>query len=151
MYISMISQSTSSAIKNHPGVKTCRVAETCARQLPQSTSGGGNAVWQRASQFASQLACLLGKACGGVQLEEVQLTEHFSSPYTLCDTLIFEHITCFQLHDASKLFSECFVALPFSQYLWCRGSLQLGWKQAHSRCAEKHIHGSSSISQRLTG
>ena len=38
MHISMISQSTSSAIKNHSGVKTCRVAETRARQLPQVMS-----------------------------------------------------------------------------------------------------------------
>ena len=34
MHISKLSQSTSSAIKNHSGVKTCRVAETRARQLP---------------------------------------------------------------------------------------------------------------------
>ena len=32
MHISKLSQSTSCAIKNHSGVKTCRVAETCARQ-----------------------------------------------------------------------------------------------------------------------
>ena len=38
MHISMLSQSTSSAIKNHSGVKTCRVAETRARQLPQVMS-----------------------------------------------------------------------------------------------------------------
>ena len=35
MHISMLFQSTSSAIKNHSGVKTCRVAETRARQHPQ--------------------------------------------------------------------------------------------------------------------
>ena len=34
-HVSKLSQSTSSAIKNHSGVKTCRVAETRARQLPQ--------------------------------------------------------------------------------------------------------------------
>ena len=34
MHISMLSQSTSSAIKNHSGVKTCRVADTRARLLP---------------------------------------------------------------------------------------------------------------------
>ena len=39
MHISMLSKSTSSAIKNHSGVKTCRVAETSARQLPQRTKG----------------------------------------------------------------------------------------------------------------
>ena len=33
-----LSQSTSCAIKNHSGVKTCRVAETRARQLPQVMS-----------------------------------------------------------------------------------------------------------------
>ena len=31
------------------------------------------------------------------------------------DTLTSKHITCFQLHDASKLFSESFLALLFSQ------------------------------------
>ena len=35
MNFSRLSQSTSSAIKNHSGVKTCRVAETRARQLSQ--------------------------------------------------------------------------------------------------------------------
>ena len=35
MRISRISQSTSSAMKNHSGVKTCRVTETRARQLPR--------------------------------------------------------------------------------------------------------------------
>ena len=35
MHISKLPQSTSCAIKNHSGVKTCRVAETRARQLPQ--------------------------------------------------------------------------------------------------------------------
>ena len=34
-HISKITQSTSCAIKNHSGVKTCRVAETRAQQLPQ--------------------------------------------------------------------------------------------------------------------
>ena len=34
-HISKLPQSTSCAIKNHPGVKTCRVAETRAQQLPQ--------------------------------------------------------------------------------------------------------------------
>ena len=34
-HISKITQSTSCAIKNHSGVKTCRVAETRALQLPQ--------------------------------------------------------------------------------------------------------------------
>ena len=38
-HISKLSQSTCSAIKNHSGVKTCRVAETRARQLPQNTRG----------------------------------------------------------------------------------------------------------------
>ena len=38
MHISMLSQSTSSAIKNHSGVKTCRVVETRARQLTQVMS-----------------------------------------------------------------------------------------------------------------
>ena len=37
MHISMLSHSTSSAIKNYSGVKTCRVAETRARQLPHFT------------------------------------------------------------------------------------------------------------------
>ena len=32
-------------------------------------------------------------------------------------TPTLKHITRFQLHDASKLFSESVVALPFSQYL----------------------------------
>ena len=35
---SKLPQSTSSAVKNHSGVKTCRVAETRARQLPQVMS-----------------------------------------------------------------------------------------------------------------
>ena len=35
---SRLSQSTSSAIKSHSGVKTCRVAETRTRQLPQVMS-----------------------------------------------------------------------------------------------------------------
>ena len=39
MNISMLSQSTSSAIKNHSGVKTCRVAETRVRQLPHNKEG----------------------------------------------------------------------------------------------------------------
>ena len=34
-HISKLSQSTSCAIKNHSGGKTCRVAETRERQLPQ--------------------------------------------------------------------------------------------------------------------
>ena len=34
------------------------------------------------------------------------------------NTLGMKHITCFQWHVASKLFSETVVALPFSQY-WC--------------------------------
>ena len=34
----MLSQSTSSAINNHSGVKTCRMPETRARQLPQNMS-----------------------------------------------------------------------------------------------------------------
>ena len=38
MNISMLSQSTSSAVKNHSGVKTCRVAETRARHSPQVMS-----------------------------------------------------------------------------------------------------------------
>ena len=38
MNTSRLSQPTSSAIKNHSGVKTCRVAETRARQLPQVMS-----------------------------------------------------------------------------------------------------------------
>ena len=37
-HISKIPQSTSCAIKNHSGEKTCRVAETRARQLPQDLS-----------------------------------------------------------------------------------------------------------------
>ena len=36
--ISKLSRSTSSAIKDHSGVKTCRVAETRAGQLPQVMS-----------------------------------------------------------------------------------------------------------------
>ena len=35
MIFSRLSQSTSSIIKNHSAVKTCRVTETRARQLPQ--------------------------------------------------------------------------------------------------------------------
>ena len=38
MHISKLFQSTSSATNNHSGVKTCRVAETRARQLPQVVS-----------------------------------------------------------------------------------------------------------------
>ena len=30
--------------------------------------------------------------------------------------LIFKHVTCFQLHEASKLFSDSSVVLSFSQY-----------------------------------
>ena len=36
-HICKLFQSTSSAIKNHSGVKTCRVVETRAQQLPQKT------------------------------------------------------------------------------------------------------------------
>ena len=37
-HISKITQSTSCAIKNHCGVKTCRLAETRAQELPQVMS-----------------------------------------------------------------------------------------------------------------
>ena len=46
-HISKLPQSTSCAIENHSGVKTCRVAETRAPQLTQK--------W----------ACTLGRGCGG--------------------------------------------------------------------------------------
>ena len=54
------------------------------------------------------------------------------------NTLTFKHITCFQLHNASKLFSASFVAVPFSQYC-CGGSLEPEWKRFYPWCAEKHI------------
>ena len=43
--LSRLSQSTSSAIKNHSGVKTCRVAETRARQLAQGKPRCGKFAW----------------------------------------------------------------------------------------------------------
>ena len=46
MRISKLCQSTSSAIKNHSGVKTCRVAETRARQLPQKQDLLGPMTWK---------------------------------------------------------------------------------------------------------
>ena len=46
MRISKLSQSTSSAIKNRSGVKTCRVAETRARQLPQKQHLLGPMTWK---------------------------------------------------------------------------------------------------------
>ena len=46
MRISKLSQSTSSAIKNRSGVKTCRVAETRARQLPQKQKLLGPMTWK---------------------------------------------------------------------------------------------------------
>ena len=46
MRISKLSQSTSSAIKSRSGVKTCRVAETRARQLPQKQHLLGPMTWK---------------------------------------------------------------------------------------------------------
>ena len=46
----------------------------------------------------------------------------------------------YRLHDASKLFSESFVALTFFlNIVATRSSLEHGWKQSYPWCAVKHI------------
>ena len=51
----------------------------------------------------------------------------------------YKHVTCCQLHDASKLFSDSSVALAVVSVLLSRGSLEFGWKRSHPWCADKHI------------
>ena len=58
----------------------------------------------------------------GSSWDSCQATSNFSSTEFMWHiALTFKHITCFQLHDASKWFPESFVALPFSQ--WCCGEV----------------------------
>ena len=72
------------------------------------------------------------------------------------NTLTFKHITCFQLHNASKLFSASFVAVPFSQYccgeaVWNLNGSGLALGVQKSTSPSCHIcTSSSSISQILT-
>ena len=57
MHISKLSQSTSNAIKNHSGVKTCRVAETRARQLHRN-KGAQSSQYQEKGKRQSNRICL---------------------------------------------------------------------------------------------